>query len=125
MEAGMRSGATLSSTSGGGGGGSFWSALGSGLGTGIARLSADVLPNWAARQLGEQKKDQLAQPTMLWGPAPQRIDAPMQTAEAGPAKESLWSKAWFDVGGVQVTTSTLVLMTGALIALLFVLKKLR
>jgi len=49
----------------------------------------------------------------------------MQSAEAGPARESLWHKAWFDVGGIQVTTSTLVLMTGALIALLFVLKKLR
>jgi len=125
MEAAMRQGATLTTANGGGGFGGFWSGLGSGVATGISRLAADVLPNWAAKELKVQKTDQLAQPTMFWGAAPTRIDYPIQTAEAGAPVEGLWRKVLFDVGGVQVTTSTLVLMTGALIALLFVFKKLR
>lgn len=38
----------------------FFSQIGEGIAQGISRIGSDVLPIWAAQQLGLQKKDQLA-----------------------------------------------------------------
>lgn len=68
-------------TSDAGGGDGFFSSIASSVGEGISRIGSDILPVWAANQLGVQQNDQLSQNTFTPDPnQPRNADAIRSTA---------------------------------------------
>jgi len=105
----------------------FFGQVTSGVGKGMERLGAEVLPNWVASELELQEKDQL-QRTLFdpeGRPAPVRIEGPATIGLAGttPEGESFFQKTFLDLGTLQITGGGLLIMAGVLLGSVFVLKK--
>jgi len=101
-------------------GSDFFGTIATGFETGLSRIGSDVLPNWAAHQLGLQTEDQLKDPLFQEEYAPPRLDAPQYARAPG---AGLFDQVLFNVGTIQVTGGAIVLMGAVFIGSVVILKK--
>lgn len=101
----------------------FFGNVLTGLGEAVKSVASNVIPVWAAKEMGLQWNDQLRTATFdpEGTPAPQKLDA-IQGAQ-GSAGAPLLSRTLFDIGGIQVTGSGLLVAGGVFLLTLVVLKK--
>lgn len=82
---------------------------------GFARIGDTVLPNWVARELNLQQEDGLNQQLFFQEAAPYRVDSSVETARAQPAA--------FDIGSVNISGSTLLVIGVVLVGGLLIFSK--
>jgi len=91
---------------------------------GVKTITNEVLPNWASTQLGMQSRDQLDDTTFNATVAPPTIN------QAGPAvqaasvtKPAPFEQVLFDIGEVQVTGGSLLIMGAVFVSAIVIFKK--
>lgn len=92
---------------------------------GVKTITQEVLPNWASAQLSMQSRDQLADDTFNASVAPPTV------SQAGPAiqapsvtpKANGLDQVLFDVGKVQITGGSLLIMGAVFVSAIVIFKK--
>jgi len=83
----------------------FFADIMGGISEGVSKIGSEILPNWAAQELLDQKQDMLYNPTNYTTPAVTTTPA-VQTTEAKPVLFD------FNKIGTQITAGSLLIIIG-------------
>lgn len=97
---------------------SFFGTVASGIGEGLSKIGGEIMPNWAQKELINQKKDQLKDATYQADKAAARVDSVVDSASTKP-------KSLISVAGIQLDVSTMVLVGITIIGALMLFKAVR